>query len=238
MAVTFKELLNRALKMTGEEQIDSGSVILTDDVHIMLAEVAMELKEEVEDAWNWRSLRQQVTVAFAAGETGNDITEANERSRVLRIHEPHYGALVPLVFDITDVSTPYRLKELDLPELLRRRTMDPDTSAVPAYFAIDNSSGDTLTIEVHPKPATARTIQLDMVIPQDRLDGSQAEDLATTLKVPVRPITMALVRYILEERGEELGINSAYSEEREARALRDAISRDMAECGEDSLVPA
>lgn len=237
MAVTLKQLLNRALKITGEEQIDSGSVILSDTVHIMLAEVAMELKEEVEDAHNWRSLRQRVTVAFAANETGNDITEANERSRVIRVHEPHYGELVPLVFDITDSSSPYRLLELDLPELLRRRTMDPDTTADPCYFAIDNSSGDTLTLEIHPKPSDARTIQLDMIIPQARLDGEQSADLATALKVPVRPITMALVRYILEERGEELGINSQYSEEREARALRDAISRDLAEQGDDSLVP-
>lgn len=237
MAVTFKELLNRALKITGEEQIDTGSVILTDDVHIMLAEVAMELKEEVEDAWNWRSLRQQVTVAFATGETNNDITEANERSRLLRIHEPHHERLIPLVFDITDASNPTYLTELDLPELLRRRTMDPDTTGDPCFFAIDNSSGDTLTLHIHPKTDGAKTIQLDMIIPQARLDGTQSADLATNIKVPVRPITMALVRYILEERGEELGINSAYSEEREARALRDAISRDMAEVGEDSLVP-
>jgi len=237
MAVTFKQLLNRALKITGEEQIDSGSVILTDDVQIMLAEVCMELKEEVEDAHNWRSLRQQVTVAFASGETSNDITEANERSRLLRIHEPHYGELVPLVFDITDASSPYRLRELDLSELLRRRTMDPDSTNDPAFFAIDNSSGDTLTLEIYPKPNVARTIQLDMCIPQARLDGEQSADLATNIKVPVRPITMALVRYILEERGEELGINSQYSEEKEATALRDAISRDRAEAGDDSLVP-
>jgi hypothetical protein len=235
MAVTFKQLLNRALKITSEDQIDTGSVILTDTVHIMLAEVAMELKEEVEDAHNWRALRQQVTVSLASV-NNNTITEANERSRLLRIHEPHYGELVPLVFDITDASSPSRMYELDLPELLRRRTMDPDTVADPLYFAIDNSAGDVLTLHVHPTPNDTRTIQLDMIIPQDRLDGEQSADLATTIKVPVRPITMALVRYILEERGEEIGINSQYSEEKEGIALRDAISRDLAESGEDSLV--
>ena len=39
-----------------------------------------------------------------------------------------------------------------------------------------------------------------------------------------------------EERGEELGINSMYSEEKERQALQDAISRDRAEGGDDSLV--
>lgn len=236
MAVTFKDLLNRALKITGEDTIDTGSVILTDAVHIGLAEVANELKEEVEDAHNWRALRQQVTVAFASGEKTNTISEANERSRVLRIHDPHYGELVPLVFDITDSTTPYRLYELDLAELIRRRTMDTGPNTDPSHFAIDNSAGDVLKIELWPTPGDARTIQLDLCIPQARLDGTQSADLATNIKVPVRPITMALVRYILEDRGEELGINSMYSEQREARALQDAIARDRAEAGEDSLV--
>jgi hypothetical protein len=236
MATTFKQLLNRALKITAEDTIDTGSVILTDDVHVMLGEVCMELKEEVEDAHNWRALRQQVTVSLASVNSGT-ITEANERSRLIRIHEPHYGELVPLVFDITDASSPFRLRELDLPELLRRRTMDPNTTADPSFFAIDNSAGDVLKIEVYPTPGDTRTIQLDMIIPQDRLDGvASADDLNTNIKVPVRPITMALVRYILEERGEELGINSQYSEEKEGTALRDAISRDLAEQGDDSLV--
>jgi len=235
MATTFKELLNRALKITSEDQIDAGSVILTDDVHISLAEVCMELKEEVEDAHNWRALRQQVTVSLSASENSKAITESNERSRLIRIHNEHRGELVPLVFDITDASSPFRLVELDLSELLYRRTMDPNTLADPCYFALDNS-GDTLNLEVYPAPEGARTIQLDLIIPQARLDGTQSADLATNISVPVRPITMALVRYILEERGEELGINSRYSEEREAQALRDAISRDLAEGGDDVLV--
>jgi hypothetical protein len=235
MAVTLKQLLNRALKICAEDTIDTGSNFLTDQYQIMLSEVANELKEEVEDAHNWRALRQQVTVSLASLNSGT-ITEANERSRVMRIHEPHYGELVPLVFDITDSNSPNRLYELDLPELLRRRTMDTSNPNDPQYFAIDNSSGDVLKLEVYPTPSDTRTIQLDLIIPQDRLDGTDSTDLATNIKVPVRPIVMGLVRYILEERGEELGINSMYSEERETRALQDAIARDRAEAGDDSLV--
>lgn len=236
MAVTLKELLNRALKITTSDTIDTGANILSGDVEIMLGEVANELKEEIEDAHNWRALRQEVTISLSASENSKTITEANERSRVIRIHEPHYGELVPLVFDTTDANSPYRLHELDLPELLRRRTMDPNTTADPCYFALDNSSGDTLKIEVYPTPADARTIKAQLIIPQARLDGTQSADLATTIKIPVRPIVMGLVRYILEERGEELGINSMYSEEKERQALQDAISRDRAEGGDDSLV--
>lgn len=235
MAVTFKQLLNRALRLTAEDEISSSTTAVTDASQLLIAEMANELKEEVEAAHNWRALRQTVTVSLAAV-NNNTITEANERSRVVRIHEPHYDELVPLVFDVTDAQSPYRLWELDLPELLRRRTMDPNTTAKPSFFAIDNSAGDTITLHVYPTPADTRSIQLDMYIPQARLDASDETDLATNIKIPVRPITIGLIRYILEERGEELGPESRWSEEKEARALRDAIALDAAEQGDDSLV--
>lgn len=242
MAVTFKQLLNRAFKITGEDQIGTGTTVLSDATHILYAEIANELLEEIQDAHNWRALRQVVTVT-ATGATStldsgsdSDIT-CNERSRIIRIHEPHYGELVPMAFDTTDSSAPTRILELDLPELLRRRTMDPNTTGDPCFFALDNSSGDVLKLELYPTPDTTKTIKLHMIIPQDRLDGTVAADLATTIKIPVRPVTMALIRFILEERGEELGPNSRWSEEKEYNALRDLISLDMAEQGMDSLVP-
>lgn len=235
MATTFKELLNRCLKLTNEDVIDGSSIASTDTYNLSLAEAMMELKEEIEDAWNWRALRQQVTVSLASVNTGT-ITEANERSRVLRIHEPHYNQLIPLVYDITDSNNPYQLYELDLTELLRRRTMNPSDSGDPVFFAIDNNASDVVKLEVYPTPTDTRTIQLDMCIPQARLDATSTGDFATNIKIPVRPLTLAMVRYILEERGEELGINGLYSEERAALALQDAISRDKAEAGEDSLV--
>ena len=237
MAVTFKQLLNRALRITGEDEIDSATSAVSDKQQLLYAEVANEIKEEVEAAHNWRALRQNVTVAFAASETSNAITEANERTRVVRIQDPLRCEEVPLVFDTTDSSNPVRLHELDLADLLYRRKMDPNTTDDPWAFALDNTSGDGLSVHVYPTPGDARTIDLTLIIPQARLDAADSTDLATNIKVPVRPIVMGLVRFILEERGEELGINSAYSEEKEARALRDAVALDAAEQGEYNLVP-
>lgn len=237
MAVTFRQLLNRALRITGEDEISSATSSVSDTQHLLVAEIANEIKEEVEAAHNWRALRQTVTVAFAASETSNTITEANEKSRVVRIQDPLRCREVPLAFDITDTSSPVHLMELDLADLLYRRRMDTSSGNDPCYFALDNSSGDVLKVHLYPTPADARTIELTLIIPQDRLDAADSTDLDTTIKVPVRPITLGLVRYILEERGEELGINSQYSEEKEFRALQDAVSLDAAESGDYNLVP-
>lgn len=236
MAVTFRQLLNRALRITGEDLISDATSSVSDTQHLLVAEVANEIKEEVEAAHNWRALRQTVTVSFASGETSNTITEANERSRIVRIQDHQRCELVPLAFDVTNSSSPNRLYELDLAELLYRREMDPDTSADPCFFALDNSSGDVLAVHLHPKPADTRSIKLILTIPQARLDAGNSTDLDTTIKVPVRPITLGLIRWILEERGEELGINSQYSEEKEFKALQDAVALDIAESGGSELV--
>lgn len=108
---------------------------------------------------------------------------------------------------------------------------------IPVAFALDNTSGDGLSVHLYPTPADSRTIQLTLIIPQARLDAAVAADMATNIKIPVRPITLGLVRWILEDRGEELGINSQYSEEKEIAALRDCVSLDLAESGEANLVP-
>jgi hypothetical protein len=237
MATTFKQLLNRALRITGEDEIPSGESVLTDDNHLLVAEVANEIKEEVEAAHNWRALRQTVTVAFSASETVNTITEANERSRMVRIQDPLRGRELALAYDITDTTSPVTLHELDLADLIHRRKMNPNVEQDPWAFALDNTEGDVLKVQLFPTPADARTIELTLVIPQSRLDGTVADDLADNIMVPVRPITLGLIRWILEERGEELGVNSQYSEEKEMKALWDAVSLDSAEQGDYNLVP-
>jgi len=235
MAVTFKQLINRALRITGEDEIASATTAVSDAEHLLVAEMANQIKEEVEAAHNWRALRQTVTVAFTVGVNSTAVSEANERSRVMRVMDNQRGKIVPLVFDITDADNPIPLIELDIADLLYRRKMDT-TQGDPCYFAFDNTSGDGLSLELYPTPDGTKSIEATLVIPQDRLDAAVDADLATNIKVPVRPIELGLIRYILEERGEELGINSRFSEEKEMKALQDAVALDAEESGSYDLM--
>lgn len=235
MAVTLKQLLNRALRITGEDEISADTTAVSDKTHLLYAEVANELKEEVEAAHNWRALWTTTTSLVSSGSNSFNVI-GNESSRVVRIHEPHYGQLVPLVFDVTD-SNPSRLIELDLAEMLRRQAMHPTETGDPVYFSMNSSAGGVPNMLLFPKLSSTRSIKYTLCTPQARLDAADEDDLATNIKVPVRPITMALVRYIYEERGEELGPNSRWSIEKQEEALRDLIALDAAEQGADSLVP-
>lgn len=236
MAVTYKDMLNRVLRTLGEEEVPAVATSLTEDYHKLVGNFLNQIKEEIEDAHNWRSLRQTLTASVAADALSGTITNSNERSRLVRILDAQRGQTIPLVFDTTDADNPTPLHELDLAELLWRDQLDPTTRASDdvSWFAIDDSSGDELAVYVWPRPNSIRTITITLVVPQARLTDT---DVDTSIIIPSRALEVGTLWYALEERGEELGINALFSEERFRKALDDAISRDAAEQGGLEVVP-
>lgn len=231
---TLRTILNRVLKTVGEEQVASSTAMLTDDYHILVAEFVNQFKEEIEDAHQWRVLRTVATATIGSGESSASLAGTNERSRLLREHDARYGRLLPLVFDVTDASNPQPLEEMDLAELLYRHELDTETSDRAQYFAVDANDDGTIHVHVYPAVNNARSIKAFMIIPQDYLDEN---DLDVNIKVPQRPLIQGTVWFALSERGEELGQNTMFTEERYRTALDDAISRDSGEQGDIELVP-
>ena len=234
MATTYRQLLNNVLIALGEDQISGATASITSKYHLLLGLFANQMKEIVEEQHNWRALRTTISVTVPASTTSGTITGANERSRLYRWQDEMSGEEVPLVFDVTDPNNPYRLYEMDAAELLKRITLDTSNGNDPQCFFIDNTGEDAMSIRVWPTPTDERTIQVTMVVPQDRLD---AGDLDVNIKVPSRPIEVGVIWYALEERGEELGVNGLFNQEAFDRSLGAAIARDAAEQGEYQLVP-
>ena len=233
--MTYRDLLNRVLIALGEDEIDSGESSLMSKYHKLLGLFVNQMKEMVEDAHNWRALRTTLSVTVTTGSTSAVLTNANERSRLVRVYDDIRGCEVPLVFDVTDASAPYRLKEMDLSELIRRESLYTGNNEDPSHFAIDNTGVNAMSIKVFPAPKDERTLQVTMVVPQAYL---AVGDLDTNIQVPARPIEIGAIWYALEERGEELGPNSMFSEKLYVEALQTAIARDDAEQGGLQLVPS
>lgn len=234
MATTYRQLLNRVLLRLGNDEVPDLTTSLTDTHHRLIGNFLNDVKEEAE-ALNWRALRQTLPVTVLASTNVATVIGANERSRMLRIQDADTATVAALAYDVTTASAPYALMEMDLAVLLHLATINTQTASQPSYFAVDNSAGNVLQVYVYPTPDVQRTLQLTMIVPQDRLDD---DDLDVTIKVPVRPIYVGTVWYALEDRGEELGPNATFSELRFNQALDDAFSRDSAEAGDSlELVP-
>lgn len=229
---TVRTVLNRVLIATGGTQIDPTVLDITDADTLLKLEFLNQIKEEIEDAHLWRALRQNISVSVVGGTNSIALTGSNGRSRVWRIPSPDAQRFVPAVFDNTDPKNPINLIEMPLAELQYRTTQDGSgyTTVQPSYFAVDTDSTDVQTIYVWNTPSTTRPLLVTMFTPQPAFIHS---DLDTVIKIPTNALIRGTVWYTREERGEELGANSAFSEDRYRTMLDDEISRDSAESGSD-----
>jgi hypothetical protein len=231
---TLRTVLNNVLIVLGEDEIGSGVSELSDKYHKTLLVFFNQVKSIVEDAHNWRALRAVASTFVNANDASATLTNISQRGRVLRKHDEVSGTIKPLVVDSTDTSNPYPLIEIDLSDLLYKRITDNNNTGDPVYFAIDNSSADTMSLQIYPENTDNRTITVVMVDPQDDFD---ADDLDTTIEVPAKPIEVGTLWYALEERGEELGVSGLFNEQLFDNILASAIMRDAEEQGEYNLVP-
>lgn len=235
MAVTYRQMINRTLSILTEDEVSDTATELSTQYHKLVGQFVNQIKEEVEDSTNWRKLRHVETVTVLAGDTTVTVPNTNERSRLYREHNELAGRERPLVFDITNPNSPFPIEERDLPTLLYQRTLDPGaTNTFFVWFSIDDTAGDLVDLQVYPAPTTDRTVSVTMITPQDRIAN---DDLDSIILVPSRPIEYGSIWYGLEERGEELGVNAIFTEEKFRNALDDAVARDVAEQGGLQLVP-
>jgi hypothetical protein len=236
------------------------STPLTDTYQLLALEFFNQVKQEVEDATNWRALYQTVNVTIPAGSYFAAITGTNERSRVVRApvkgagmsqagYAPAIAAadnIVALVFDITSptVQGQFPLKEIPLHQLLYRFTNDNGTltqQVMPEFFAMGAGNADnTLTgqnqqvLYVYPVVNTNRTVQITMCNPQSDFTASLVDaNSSSNIIGPSYPILMGLQWMLREERGEELSVGGAYSESKYREVLDDAVGIEEAEKGNE-----
>lgn len=226
-------LLNRALVTLGEDTIDTSATELTDTYHKLLSNFANQIKEEVEEAHSWRALLTEYTVTVAANTPISTTWSPTPTENSTLAREPE--TLAPMVFDVTDADNPYRLRERDLTTLLRKIDLETGSNYSDIEeFAVDFTSSGIARLVTYPPCQEERTITVYLFSPQ----GWIADNAITnSIHVPVRPVLIGTIWYALEERGEELGINGIFTEERYRKALDDAIARDSSEQGGLDLVP-
>lgn len=231
-----REVLNRVCRAIGETQIDCSVETLDADNHIMLLEFMNQFKEKIEGSHQWRTLTGSFEAQLTAGSNSATILGANKRARLVRIHDQRLGQLVPLAYDITDPSRPVPLQEMDASLLRHRIFMDGgQTSQEPVYFTMQAVAPDTMQVIVHPKPANDRVLAFVLVNPQAYLD---VRDLDTELQIPERALVIGTIWFALQERGEELGQGSMFTEDMFLKALDEEIAADSGESGSnDELVP-
>ena len=218
--LTALGLLNKLLRGLRRDVVTATST--TNSYHLLLLQYLNSSKEELEDTWDWHSLRQTVTVTISSGTSDYALTEAGPadvdvtvRSRLLyekpqmggftdeyqlETSTRYYGSL-PQAFDVTD-STEYRLTETSPEQMERLHFTDNDETGQPTHFALYRDS-DTLRMKVWPTPSGTRTFKMRFVIPQTEIPSTDMSSYE--LKIDERSVWTKALHKSVEERGEDTG---------------------------------
>lgn len=219
--MTYIDLVNKVLRRLREEEV--SSVTETDYVKFV-GEMVNETKREVEDAWDWTVLRQQISITTAAGDFDYTLTGAGNRFRVLR--EPETGA--PSVYNTTDQ---YRMMERS-PQWIRRIQGTSTVSQQdPSYYAFEgqDSNGDP-NVLLYATPDGVKTIEFNLIVPQATLTANTND-----MDVPEWPVIIGSWARCISERGEDGGTSYNEADAMYRSALNDAIAQDAGRTNDETV---
>lgn len=267
MATTLRQMLVKVLTNIGEPisaaNVPAAPAIITDAYQLQVCNFINHIKEEIEAEHQWSSRWQTFTMSYVSGNTTQQIVDQggfflptgatpNSGCQVVRMHNPKMGREVALVFDITTFGIPFVLDEMPLPDLLYYNTVLNQTPvAYSTNFTVQDLGNDTVNLLMYPGANTTRNIQITLYNPQVYIDptviGSKTDPFSVAgtavgidspILVPARLVELGASWWALQERGEELGAGSMFSEEKYRIALDDMATKDQAMQGDIMMVVA
>jgi len=206
---TWLESVNSVQKRLRETQTAS---VTTTAYSTLIGEFVNQAKREVEDAWNWSFLRQNINVTTANGTSQYTLTGSSSRTRMFGNREAYD--------DTNDVI----LREVNDAFFDRVTYIGTTQTGNPVYFRFRGISSKEKQVELYPTPNGVATVRFPMIVPQSDIavDG-------TEITVPEHPIVMRAWALAVTERGEDGGANYAEIDQMAREALGDAVSQDAAQ---------
>lgn len=254
-ATTAQTVLNRVLTRLRNTSLIAATPI-TDSYQLLLLDFFNQIKQEVEDACDWRALYRTFTVTVTANTNFAVVTGTNERTRVIRAPVSGAGmtqagyapsinpadAIIALCFDITSPSTDGQYKMIEMPMnqlLVNLQLANGQTADRPQFFALSASNADNdvagnaqQVLYVYPTPNNDRTVQITLAVPQTDFTSLLLDaNSVGNIFVPTAPIVAGLEWMAREEFGEELGESGAFTEERYREILDNAVGIEEAQKG-------
>ena len=111
--MTYRQIINSVLRRLREDSIAtdwSGDLIDASgpsDYQVLIGDFVNEVKREVEDAWDWTSLRTLITVNTVADTKSYALAGSTQRSRMLSVQAQGQGNMLQSVPDSWIRSTDY-----------------------------------------------------------------------------------------------------------------------------------
>ena len=212
--MTYLEMVNAVLRRLRENEVSSVSAT---SYAKLVGDFINESKAEVENSWNWSSLRTTLTVVTEPDIFNYELNGTGSTFKVLDVWNETNQ------LEMLEKSSYWFNKEFT--------TASPVQTGQPTFYSFNgvSSDGDT-QVDLFPIPDTAYTLRFNLTARNAKLVN---DDDVTVL--PTRPIVLLALAMAIEERGEDGGEQSINAYRAGQSALSDEISFDAARHSEDTI---
>jgi hypothetical protein len=207
-------MVNAVLRRLRENEVSSVSAT---SYAKLIGDFINESKAEVENSWNWSSLRTTLTVVTEPDIFNYELNGTGSTFKVLDVWNETNQ------LEMLEKSSYWFNKEFT--------TSSPVQTGQPTFYSFNgvSSDGDT-QVDLFPIPDTAYTLRFNLTARNAKLVN---DDDVTVL--PTRPIVLLALAMAIEERGEDGGEQSINAYRAGQSALSDEISFDAARHSEDTI---
>jgi len=186
--MTYLELINDVLIRLRETTVATNNATT---YSTLIGKFVNDAKRQVEDAFSWNVLGQNITLTTVANTYSYSLTGAGQKFQVM---------------DAINTTSNVGMQNISFVQMNRFQNLVPVATGIPEYYAFDgvDSNGDT-KVSLYSRPDGVYTVIFSLTIPQATL----ASD-ATSILVPDFLVAQNAYARALVERGEDGGLS--YSE--------------------------
>jgi len=199
--MTYLELINDVLVRLREKEVTS---VTADSYTKLIGKYVNDIKTQVENAYNWNTLTETITVATEANVYNYVLTGAGQQFKVM---------------DVINDTDDWTMKYVDNKCMNDYFLEQPIQKGSPEYYNFNGTQDGDVLVDVYPVPNKVCNLRFNFFIPQAKL--SSASDV---ILVPGDVVALGAYAKAIVERGEDAGMQSSEAWQLYRSALADAIS--------------
>ena len=186
--MTYLELVNDVLQRLREQTV--STVALT-SYSQLIGKFVNDAKRQIEDAFDWNALGQEIDVTTSAGVYEYSLVGAGQKFRVSS--------------DPLNTTSNVVMRNITAADMRRKQNLQPIVTAVPTEYCFEgvDINGDA-KVQLWGRPNNVYTIKFFLAVPQAVLTSDSTAVLVPDVLVAQNAYSRALV-----ERGEDGGLSSS-----------------------------
>ena len=201
--MTYLEIVNSILVRLREPTV---STVALSSYSSLIGKFVNDAKRQVEDAYDWNALGQEITLTTASGTYVYSLTGAGQKFRVSS--------------DPLNTTSNVVMRNISVSDMRQKQNFTPIVTNIPAQYCFEGVDGNgDAQVQLYGRPDGVYTIKFFLTTPQAVLSSDGTSVLVPDVLVEQNAYARALV-----ERGEDGGLSSSEAYNLYRSMLADYIS--------------